>query len=347
VKAFRKLLPACSFILLVLVLLFLGLQHTYAQDRTLQWDPVQDAASYLLYYGVNSRYNPCLDPYGSKLSVPLDDDENPDPDIFEYTVLGLLDNETYFFAVKAVDDNNLESSYSNEEADLCIVCAKLDFCETPPTGSFYVNDEPGTPNDGSQYTVRGRANTNTALTLSDEYGNAWSTQADSERNWSVAGLDFESLYGKSDQFVTFSVESGSSTSDATAIYDPTDPTSSAIDTASGSAFILITWQASDATSGVASTELWCKPPGGTWTSTGLSQSGINGTFYYYPTQGDGEYFFATRSVDKAGNEEPDLDPIVSFNYIAPIITNPTGKEGGSGGCFIDTAAPEIFQPLVD
>ncbi|GAI95251.1 unnamed protein product, partial [marine sediment metagenome] len=32
-------------------------------------------------------------------------------------------------------------------------------------------------------------------------------------------------------------------------------------------------------------------------------------------------------------------------YIAPITI--TGKEGGGGGCFITTAAPEKFQALAN
>jgi hypothetical protein len=345
VKAFRKFLPPCSAILLVLVLIFLGSRHAYALDVTLEWDPVQDAASYLLYYGVNSRYNPCIgNPYPSSLDVPLAEDENPDPDTFQYTVSGLLDNETYFFAVKAVDENGLESHYSNEEATLCITCAKLDSCETDPTASFYVNDEPGSPNDGSQYTVRGRADANTQVTLSDEYDNAWSTQADSDRNWAVTDLNFESLYGKSNRYVTFSVESEGSTWNATAIYDVTDPESRATSATDAGRIITITWSADDTTSGVGFTELYCKGPiSGKWASTELSQGGTSGTFYYIPHEGDGAYYFATRSVDKAGNwqSEPNGDGDISTQFIAPV-TDPTGKEGGGGGCFIDALLPPSY-----
>ena len=129
----------------------------------------------------------------------------------------------------------------------------------------------------------------------------------------------------------------------------TDPASRATDSASGSGYISVTWTASDATSGVSSTELWCKKLKVTgeidwvWTPVHLIQGGTSNIFYYRPTHGDGEYFFATRSVDKAGDWEnpPSGNGDTSINYIASTNTNnPTGKESASAGCFIDTAAPD-------
>jgi hypothetical protein len=69
--------------------------------------------------------------------------------------------------------------------------------------------------------------------------------------------------------------------------------------------ISIDWTASDSCSGVAWTELWYKKgSSGTWANTGLdAQTGTSGTFDYNPTEGDGTYYFATRSADNAGNVE--------------------------------------------
>jgi len=69
----------------------------------------------------------------------------------------------------------------------------------------------------------------------------------------------------------------------------------------------VDWTASDELSGVASTELWYKREADDfWHNTDISaQFGISGTFTYYPEDGDGDgiYYFATRSTDNAGNIE--------------------------------------------
>lgn len=344
--ALYNTLPRLSLLALCALPLLWPATWSYAQDRTLEWDAVEDAASYVLYYGVGSRYNACIaNAYSSGVTLALADDENADPGIFQYTVVGLVDDETYFFAVKAVDASNLESGYSNEEATLCIACDETASCDTPTqTATFYVNAD-----EGRGYTVRGRADANSQVTLSDEYGNAWPTGSDSERNWSVANLNFESLYGISDQYVIFSVESGGVTSRVvTATYDVTKPESSASDPTSDGWYISVPWSASDATSGLSYAELWHKPPGAAhFTTTGQTCSSTSRRFYYSPGYGNGTYYFATRSVDKAGNweDEPDGDGDTSVYYTAPSGSpgswpnGYTGKEGGGGGCFIDTLLP--------
>ena len=90
-----------------------------ALDVTLQWDPntQPDLAGYKIYYDTDSG-----DPYegtgategGSPIDMPLDQDENPDPDIVEFTVSYLEDGITYYLAVTAYDDQDRESDYSNE-----------------------------------------------------------------------------------------------------------------------------------------------------------------------------------------------------------------------------------------
>jgi len=317
-------------------LFFFALNQSYAQDRTLQWDENTDPdlAGYKFYYGLESRYPNNPAPYNGAGATEGDSPIDIG-NVTQFTVQGLSDGVTYFFAVTAYDIDNLESGFSNEEMTLGI---------TWPGGGFYVNDEPGSPNYSAPYTIRGRADKDSQVTLSDDDGNSWTVSADSDRNWSK-DLDFKALYGNSDRTVEFTVESNGITAPPViATYDVTDPTSQAASATDTGSFVAITWSASDTTSGVAFTELWCKPPGGTWGNTGLSQGGTAGTFYYIPTQGDGEYFFATRSVDRAGNWEagPNGDGDTSTQYIAPS-GGISGKEGGGGGCFITTAAPDLFS----
>jgi len=329
-----KTLYSWKLATLVAFLFFFTLNQSYAQDRTLQWDENTDPDldGYKVYYGLESRYPANPDPYnasGSPIDVALGEDENLDPDIFEYTVTGLLDNEVYFFAVTAIDTDSLESGFSNEEMTLGI---------TWPGGGFYVNDDNDSP-----YTVRGRADKQTGVDLyydeDIEEKKLGEATADDNRDWQL-DVDFEAEFVEGSVIlIVKSKEDGITAPAVTATYDPTDPTSQATSATDTGSFVAITWSASDATSGVASTELWCKPPGEDWATTYLSQGGTSGTFYYTPTQGDGEYFFATRSVDRAGNWEAGAngDGDTSTQYVAPITI--TGKEGSGGGCFVDTLLP--------
>lgn len=85
---------------------------TYAATVTLEWDlPSQDSdlvAGYLLYYGEGSG-----PPYEG-----TEANEGPSPidvgDVTTFTVAGLDDTRSYFFAVTAYNAEGLESDYSNE-----------------------------------------------------------------------------------------------------------------------------------------------------------------------------------------------------------------------------------------
>ncbi|MBI5155046.1 hypothetical protein HZA57_07395 [Candidatus Poribacteria bacterium] len=85
--------------------------------------------------------------------------------------------------------------------------------------------------------------------------------------------------------------------------DTTAPVSSASasDTTQVGASISGTYAADDgAGSGVASVELFVKPPASAWTSAGAV---TGGTFTYTPSAGSGEYRFATAATDVASNAE--------------------------------------------
>lgn len=103
----------------VVVYPFFGL--AYAIDVTLMWDANTEPnlAGYRIYYDTNPGHP--YEGYGaqegaSPIEIDLyNDDENPDPEVVEYTIDGLPDGE-YYFAVTAFDDGvpPLESDYSNE-----------------------------------------------------------------------------------------------------------------------------------------------------------------------------------------------------------------------------------------
>ncbi len=88
-----------------------------ASDVALQWDANTEAdlSGYKIYYDMFSGapYNgEDADGGESPITIPvesLDDPDNPD-----FTVAGLDENETYFFAITAYDHEGLESDLSNE-----------------------------------------------------------------------------------------------------------------------------------------------------------------------------------------------------------------------------------------
>jgi hypothetical protein len=92
----------------------------------------------------------------------------------------------------------------------------------------------------------------------------------------------------------------------TIILDSTPPSSSASSPNYDKAGdISVTWSASDGLSGVDETSLWYRRgTGGSWTDSGLTQSGTSGTFPFSPPGGiNGTYYFATRATDNATNTE--------------------------------------------
>jgi len=88
------------FFAIMALVAFSGL--ALAGSATLHWgtSPESDLAGYRVYYGVQSRsYGPYI-PIG--------------PNVHSYTVNGLVEGKTYYFALTAVDRSGNESGYSKE-----------------------------------------------------------------------------------------------------------------------------------------------------------------------------------------------------------------------------------------
>jgi hypothetical protein len=85
-------------------------------DITLAWDPSTEPewliGGYNIYYNIGYSGPP----YDQVVTISLDQDENLDPDIVEYTLTDLDDSEIYFIAVTVFtnDEFPIESDYSNE-----------------------------------------------------------------------------------------------------------------------------------------------------------------------------------------------------------------------------------------
>ena len=128
-------------------------------------------------------------------------------------------------------------------------------------------------------------------------------------------------------------------------YHANPPSSAPTSARQENEIIRVYCEANDETdgSGFKKTVLWYKRgSNGKWYAGLSAEMLTRGTFEFHPPPGDDDitYYFATRSEDNAGNEETDLDPVIAFNYTAPINTGPSGKEGGGGGCFVTTAAAD-------
>jgi hypothetical protein len=125
------------------------------------------------------------------------------------------------------------------------------------------------------------------------------------------------------------VEAAPSAPDGSTLLDTAAPASFATAPASvTSGAIAVSYTASDnqGGSGLASVELWAKPPGAngyTKAATSTSTSG-SGSFSYTASGGDGTYSFYAIAVDNAGNRQP-----------APGTTNAVTT--------LDTTAPSAFQ----
>lgn len=108
-----------KIILLFVICLSLTAGVAFGMDVTLQWDAPtsQDVVKAKIFYKAGLPGEPWdgtgADQGASPITMDLTtQDENPDPLIIEYTITGLPNADTSF-VLKAVDDYDRESSYSN------------------------------------------------------------------------------------------------------------------------------------------------------------------------------------------------------------------------------------------
>ena len=99
-----------GLIMIFPVLLFATV--TSADQVILQWNAntEPDLAGYIVYWD-SDQAGP---PYVNNQIMTLSDDENPDIQVVEKTITGLMSGTTYWFVVTAYNTENLESGFSNE-----------------------------------------------------------------------------------------------------------------------------------------------------------------------------------------------------------------------------------------
>ena len=297
---------------------------------TLEWDPdtEDDLDHYVLCWGIRSGNY-------SENSATIAKSST------SHTVTNLLRGQLYYFAVKSVYADGQSSEYSNEAAIPSI---------TTPQNGFFADE-----NSYSAYTVSGTSAEAASVEIfSGDTLVGTATASENQAAWS-ATVDFSPL---EEGTVTLKALSTGAESDLLAgsldkeAPDETPPESLAAVTGYKNGPISVYWTASDDRA-VGATELWYKKEAdGTWADAGLTtQEGESGTFIYMPSDGDGTYYFATRSTDKAGNTEADPtgdgDASAVYDTVAPASPDITTNFGDdyassdmavslSGTCAADT-----------
>jgi len=136
--------------------------ESYGRDVTLQWaaNHEGDIVKYKVYYRAGSSGKRFLSNYKgmsgaaqglSPVDVPLAADENPDPDVVEFTLSGLSSSRVYYFVVTACDSENLESEASNEVGTNYSGPGKVYIYSALPQPSRWSNDNTVTIRFGRPY----------------------------------------------------------------------------------------------------------------------------------------------------------------------------------------------------
>ena len=144
--------------------------HAMAGSATVRWQPntEPDLQGYRVYYGTASK------DYGAPIDVG---------NVTSYTITGLDEGRTYYFAVTAVDTSGNESGFSSEVSKTIADTHAPTLTITSPTsGSTYDTDQPTVD-------IAGTASDNvgvTAVTWTNSRGG--SGTATGTTNWSISGI---------------------------------------------------------------------------------------------------------------------------------------------------------------
>jgi len=226
-----------------------------------------------------------------------------------YVDTGLSNGTTYYYRVVAADH------FGYESASLVEVSASPAADTTAPASSASITP---TLTAGNSVTVAFTASDAASGVASTElfvktpgagsFVSTGLTQTGTSGSFSytlAAGDGTYEFYTRATDVAT-NVEAAPGSADDSIVRDATAPGSSAsiTPTLTNSGSVTVAFTASDATSGVSSTELFVKTPGaGSFVSTGLTQTGTSGSFSYTLAAGDGTYEFYTRATDVATNVE--------------------------------------------
>ena len=330
---------------------FSAVGSSYGVDAKVQWQQSgeTDLAGYKLYYDTDpgAPYDPDPADYADEYSVDGGNTWLPvsgappievGNTVTEIMLRGLTDTEIYYFALTAYRNGFPDSDYSAERSTFEI---------TLPSPGFYANSS-----NYDTYPIEGIAITKPNDIIvragATSIGGQFSTNANGE--WS-GSCDFSLISQGPVSLTCQSVADDFTSLEVDGTYDTNAPDSEAASPRQDNLLILVDWQAQDATpgSGLKKTVLWYKwGSNGSWSPNLTAATVTSGTFEFYPGEDNGTYYFATRSVDRAGNWEqlPSGDGDTSIYYTAPSGSpgscpdGYTGAEASGGGCFIATASSD-------
>lgn len=103
--------------------------------------------------------------------------------------------------------------------------------------------------------------------------------------------------------------------------------------------ILYSGVADGSGSGIAKVYLWARKDAGAWADTGQLALGASGSFSYTGMSGNGTYYFALRTEDKAGN----LSPAPSGNGQAAVTYDTTFTAGTASSPAYSTQSPIVVS----
>ena len=144
----KKCFKLIALLLLLPLFLLLAVSGASAADVTVAWDAntESDLAGYIFFYGTSS----------GSYSNSIDVGNNT-----EYTLTGLIEGTTYYFAVKAYDTSDNASDYSQELAYTVPTANSAPNTPAKPTGpasgfvqTSYAFNTSGTDPDGDSLTYR-------------------------------------------------------------------------------------------------------------------------------------------------------------------------------------------------
>jgi len=248
------------------------------------------------------------------------------------------DGETYVVESRATDmTGNMETSYGTGNFSHDVAAPEIETVNVTSDGTYFYNPGLDTDSGTVYFNSEPGEGADQALTVDITFAEPHPASMasatafgdtpalDTAAPWSVE-YSVEAYVGtQTDALFTVADTLGlTDTTTINFVQDnlPPDSEASIADDATNTPPVVIDWETNDNASGVYETHLWVKyQPIGDWTDTGLSMTGVSGSFLYTPTSGSGTYYFATVAVDNVGNVQSTPtgfgDDRIDFDDISP------------------------------
>ncbi len=283
---------------------------------TLTWSSVDYATTYIVEYGTNPNFNN---------SIIINTPSN------HTTISGLSNGKTYYWRVRAIDENGNAGNYS--------ITSSFKVDTTSPTSKIYI---PVRYSNSTHLLIFYNASDSISgiskVELYYSFNGSNFLKYDT-KNESTGVFDFYAKYGNGNySFYTISYDcAGNMQKNSKIVHvfvDTTPPSSyiTSLPTYSRKHTIEIYYKTSDIGSGVDYVKLYWSKDGTEWNYYGE----FNSTPILFLAQDDGTYYFKTIAVDKAGNVQLNTPVIASttVDTIPPASGIYISGTIGNNGWFI-------------